>query len=65
MAVISSVDASKTGRPSRNEFVELSLLLPAGRVDALVALSRSRGESVAQLLRRWIDEGLEAEEGSL
>jgi hypothetical protein len=41
--------------------VEISLLLPANRAEALVALSRRRRESVGQILRRLIDGVLEAE----
>jgi uncharacterized protein with PIN domain len=42
--------------------VELSLLLPTNRAEALIALSRRRGQSVGQILRQWIERGLAAEE---
>jgi uncharacterized protein with PIN domain len=62
MAVFSGVDASKPGTPAWDEVVQISLLLPASRAEALVALSRRTSQSVGQILRRLIDEALAAEE---
>jgi hypothetical protein len=42
--------------------VEVSLLLPANRAEALVALSRRRRQSVGQILRQLIDAALAAEQ---
>ena len=60
MAPILSESALKIGRTG-GEVVEVNLLLPVGRAEALIDLARRRRESVGQLLRRWIDEALTAE----
>lgn len=44
-----------------DEVVELALLLPASRAEALLDLSRRRRESVAQTLRALIDRALASE----
>jgi hypothetical protein len=58
MAPFPSFDASKLGMAMRGEIVEIGLLLPAGRADALLELSRRRQQSVAQILRGLIDQAL-------
>ena len=54
-------DAETFGKYGRDEVVELAILLPAGRAEALVDLSRKRRESVAQILRGLIDQALAIE----
>jgi hypothetical protein len=49
------------GNGERDEVVELALLLPASRAEALLDLSRQRRESVAQTLRALIERALAAE----
>ncbi|HWE35526.1 MAG TPA: hypothetical protein VG406_03060 [Isosphaeraceae bacterium] len=49
------------GNGAQDEMVELALLLPASRAEALLDLSRQRRESVAQTLRALIDRALAAE----
>ena len=44
-----------------SEVVEIALLLPTQRAEALVALSRRRQQSVGQILRQLIDRALAAE----
>jgi hypothetical protein len=48
--------APKVGKD--DEVVEITLLLPASRAEALIALSRKRGQSVGQILRGLIDRAL-------
>lgn len=43
---------------AKAEVVEISLMLPVQRAEALVRLSRNRQTSVAQLLRDLIDDAL-------
>lgn len=43
------------------DIVELSLLLPKTRAEALIDLSRRRHESVGQILRSLIERALQAE----
>lgn len=45
-----------------DEVVEISLLLPTKRAEALVALSIRRNQSVGQILRQLIDYALADEE---
>ena len=59
--ILQGQDASKPGRAARDEVVEVPLLLPPGRMQGLITLSRRRGESIGQILRRLIDEALAAE----
>ncbi|MBY0397577.1 MAG: hypothetical protein K2X91_14070, partial [Thermoleophilia bacterium] len=47
--------------PRTSEVVEIGLLLPASWAEALVDLSKRRGESVAQILRGLVRRELEAE----
>jgi hypothetical protein len=58
MVPISSLDIRKVGRPLTNGVVEVSLVLPTERMDALLDLSRRREQSVGQLLRQLIDDAL-------
>jgi hypothetical protein len=56
--------AENLGRDDDAAVIEIPLLLPADRAEALVALSRSRRESVGQILRQMIDHALAlAEDG--
>jgi hypothetical protein len=41
-----------------DDVVEINLLLPANRAEALLALSRQRRQSVGQILRQLIDRAL-------
>jgi hypothetical protein len=60
MAVFSGIDAPNAGTRTGDEIVEISLLLPASRVDDLVELARRRGQTVARLLRVLIDDAVHA-----
>ena len=51
-------DAQVLGKVRRDDVVEVALLLPANRAEALFALSRRRQESVGQVLRSLIDTAL-------
>ena len=62
MAVFSGVDASNSSTPVWDEVVQISLILPASRAEALIALSRRSKQSVGQILRRLIDEVLSGDE---
>jgi hypothetical protein len=44
--------------PAAADVVEIGLLLPASRVDALIELSRKKRQSVGQILRGLIDREL-------
>jgi hypothetical protein len=44
-----------------SEVVEVPLLLSTRRVEELIALSRRKGMSVAQILRQLIDQALAAD----
>jgi hypothetical protein len=48
-----------------SEVVEVPLLLSTRRVEELIALSRRKGMSVAQILRQLIDQALAAEARAL
>ena len=50
--------APKNGISPYGDVVEIGLLLPANWANALVALSRQRQQSVAQLLRGLIGQAL-------
>ena len=50
--------APKNGMLPPGDVVEIGLLLPANRADALVELSRRRHQSVSQFLRGLIDHAL-------
>lgn len=62
MATIPGIDVINPGMSADQAVVEISLLLPANRLEALVALSRLKRQSVAQLLRGLIDRALAEEE---
>lgn len=62
MAAFQGLSASKTGTLPAGEVVEIGLLLPANRADALVELSKRRHQSVAQILRGLIDRALHDDE---
>jgi hypothetical protein len=49
---------SRTGAGVSDEVVEIGLLLPAHRAEALLALSRQRRQSVGQILRGLIDQAI-------
>ena len=50
--------ASKSGDPADNQVVEISLLLPVQWAQDLLTLSQERGQSVGQILRAMIGQGL-------
>lgn len=50
--------ASITGNSTRNDVVEINLLLPSEWADSLVELSKARRESVGQILRSIIRQAL-------
>jgi hypothetical protein len=58
MASFQGLTATKSGMASHGEVVEIGLLLPVNRADALVELSKRRQQSVAQILRGLIDRAL-------
>lgn len=58
MIPISSLKTRKVGSTLHTGVVEVSLALPAERMDALLDLSRRRRQSVGQLLRQLIDDAL-------
>jgi hypothetical protein len=62
MAAKESIVASHFGKNATDEFVEISLLVPTSRVEALLDLSRRSHQSVAQILRSLIDRALDASE---
>jgi hypothetical protein len=62
MAPKQGIVASHFGKNATDEFVEIALLVPTNRVEALLDLSRRRHESVAQILRSLIDRALADDE---
>jgi hypothetical protein len=58
LASFQSLPATKTGMTTHGEVVEIGLLLPVNRADALIELSKRRQQSVAQILRSLIDRAL-------
>ena len=62
MAPLFGSDASIPGMPPRvcDDVVEIGLLLPASRAEALLALSRQRHQSVGHILRGLIDQAIAA-----
>jgi hypothetical protein len=62
MAAKESIVASHFGKNATDEFVEIALLVPTSRVEALIDLSRRRHQSVAQILRSLIDSALDSAE---
>src|SRR5262249_17128081 len=55
MAPIQRMRASSLGSPPMNDVIELSLLVPANKMEALMVLSQQRRETVGQILRQLID----------
>jgi hypothetical protein len=64
-AQTSGMEAPLFGNAELDGMIELPLLLPVRRAEALVALSRARNESVGQILRRMIDDMLTVGPGQL
>lgn len=62
MVTIPGVDASFLSSGTSGEVVEIALLLPSERVEALLVLAEKRRQSVGQILRRLIDRALAADE---
>jgi hypothetical protein len=62
MATISGVDATFLSSGPGGDVVEIALLLPSERVEALLVLAEKRRQSVGQVLRRLIDRALAADE---
>jgi hypothetical protein len=62
MATNPGIGAMRFGSSSGDEVVEIALLLPANRAEALVDLSRRRQKSVGQILRGLIDRALADDE---
>ena len=58
MAPIPSTSAPKSGMVRYGDIVEIGLLLPASRANALLELSKRTNQSVGQLLRSMIDREL-------
>jgi hypothetical protein len=58
MASFQSFSASKSGTTARGDVVEIGLLLPVNRAEALLELAKQRQQSVAQILRSLIDRAL-------
>jgi hypothetical protein len=58
LASFQGLSATKTGMAERGDVVEIGLLLPVSRADALIELSKRRQQSVAQILRGLIDRAL-------
>ena len=58
MAPIQGTRATGLGSPTMNDVIELSLLVPAKKMEALMALSEQRRETVGQILRQLIDRAL-------
>ena len=54
-ATTGGIDASKVGSMFRDDVIEVSLLLPADRAEALMNLARHRHETVGEVLRTMID----------
>lgn len=55
---ISGTTSPSLFKDSAADVVELALLLPAKRAEALIDLSRRRRQSVGQILRQLIDDAL-------
>src|SRR3954453_17541399 len=62
MAAIPGNGATRFGTFGHDEVVEIALLLPAQRAEALVDLSRRRRQTVGQILPLMIDRALAAED---
>lgn len=62
MSTISGTMEPTLFQDGQNEVIEVPLLLSTRRVEELVAMSRRRGVSVAQILRQLIDRELANED---
>lgn len=62
MAPVSQPEPTSVFKDGGSEVVEIALLLPVRRAEALVALSRRRRQSVGVILRQLIDRALLDEE---
>lgn len=58
MAAFQSISAFQSGMTAPTDVVEIGLLLPTNRINALIALSKKKQQSVAQILRGLIDRAL-------
>jgi hypothetical protein len=58
MAVLPSTSASQISKATPPDVVEIGLLLPTSRINALIELSKKRHQSVGQILRGMIDRAL-------
>jgi hypothetical protein len=58
MQPIPCISTSKGGPTPFGDVVEIGLLLPANRADALLELSKQRQQSIGQILRAMIDREL-------
>jgi hypothetical protein len=58
LASYQGFSATKSGMAAHGDVVEIGLLLPVNRADALIELSKRRQQSVAQILRSLIDRAL-------
>jgi hypothetical protein len=54
----SEAGKARTGSGVSDDIVEIGLLLPAHRAEALLALSRQRHQSIGQILRGLIDQAI-------
>lgn len=61
MTPITSSEGTSHFKNGAAEIVEIALLLPTSRVEALIALSKRRKQSVGQILRQLIDTALRDE----
>jgi hypothetical protein len=64
MGTMHGTDAPAVFNETLGEVVEIALLLPASRAEALVALSRRRRQSVGQILRQLIDGALAGDDNA-
>jgi hypothetical protein len=58
MAAFQSTSAPQSSKTTTTDVVEIGLLLPTSRVNALIELSKRKQQSVGQLLRNMIDREL-------
>lgn len=58
LATSTSMGITTPNNASQEDVVEVLLLLNASRMDALISLSRHRGQTVGQVLRGLIDREL-------
>ena len=58
MVASQSISAAQSSRSSTPDVIEIGLLLPTSRVNALIELSKKKHQSVGQILRGLIDRAL-------